>query len=316
MRLIHLGSLAVAASAALALSLTGCTNASSDASAGTSKETKSADTPALPTETITALDADPALEALLPASITKAGTLKVATDPTYAPFEVYSDDNKTVVGLDADLAHSLGQLLGVKIEFVPSGFDNIIPGLSSGKYDMAMSAFSVTDERKQNADFVVYHQSGSGVAVPTGNPDKLSMDPMTLCGKTIGAEKGSTQGMEIMPDFNKQCEAAGKEPIDIKLFPGTDKAITALSSGRVAGVVSGATGLGYQAKITGAFDLAEGGDYEPKPTGLVLPKGSDLTPAITASMEKLVTLAQYHEAFQKWGINDSNEVTPAQVPVK
>lgn len=312
MRLTHPGSIAVAASAALALTLTGCTNASSDAA----NDTAASDTPKLPTETITVLDADPALQALLPAGIADAGTLNVATDPTYAPFEVYADDNKTVVGLDADLANSIGQLLGLKVEFVPSGFDNIIPGLSSGKYDMAMSAFSVTDERKQNADFVVYHQSGSGVAVPTGNPGNLSMDPMTLCGKTIGAEKGSTQGMEILPDFNEQCEAAGKKAIDINLFPGTDKAITALSSGRVEGVVSGATGLGYQAKITGAFDLAEGGDYEPKPTGLVLPKGSDLTPAITAAMEKLVVLEPYHEAFQKWGINDSNEVTPDQVPVK
>ncbi|QIK62625.1 ABC transporter substrate-binding protein [Leucobacter viscericola] len=312
MRLIKLGSITIAASAALALTLTGCTDASKEAA----NDTKTSESPKLPTETISTLKADPALEALLPANVKTAGTLNVATDPTYAPFEVYADDNKTVVGLDADLAESLGQLLGLKVTFVPSGFDNIIPGLSSGKYDMAMSAFSVTDERKQNADFVVYHQSGSGVAVPTGNPKKLSMDPMTLCGKTIGAEKGSTQGMEIMPDFNKQCEAAGKESIDIKLFPGTDKAITALSSGRVEGVVSGATGLGYQAKITGAFDLAEGGDYEPKPTGLVLPKGSDLTPAITAAMEKLVTEKPYHEAFQKWGINDSNEVTPAQVPVK
>ncbi|QIM16178.1 ABC transporter substrate-binding protein [Leucobacter insecticola] len=312
MRLITLGSAAIAASAAFTLALTGCTNASMDQA----DDATTPDSPKLPTETISQLDADPALEALLPERIRTAGTLNIATDPTYAPFEVYAADNKTVVGLDADLAESLGQLLGLEVTFVPSGFDNIIPGLSSGKYDMAMSAFSVTDERKQNADFVVYHQSGSGIAVPTGNPDKLSMDPMTLCGKIIGAEKGSTQGMEIMPEFNKQCEAAGKESIDIKLFPGTDKAITALSSGRVQGVVSGATGLGYQAKITGAFDLAEGGDYEPKPTGLVLPKGSDLTPAITAAMEKLVTEKPYHEAFQKWGINDSNEVAPEQVAVK
>ncbi|QIM18962.1 ABC transporter substrate-binding protein [Leucobacter coleopterorum] len=312
MRFTKPGSITIAASAALTLALTGCTDASKEAA----NDAKTAETPKLPTETISKLDADPTLEALLPANIKTAGTLNVATDPTYAPFEVYAEDNKTVVGLDADLAESLGQLLGLKVTFVPSGFDNIIPGLTSGKYDMAMSAFSVTDERKQNADFVVYHQSGSGVAVPRGNPEKLSMDPMTLCGKTIGAEKGSTQGMEIMPDFTKQCEEAGKKPIDIKLFPGTDKAITALSSGRVEGVVSGATGLGYQAKITGAFDLAEGGDYEPKPTGLVLPKGSDLTPAITAAMEKLVTEKSYREAFQKWGINDSNEVTPAQVPVK
>lgn len=315
MKLKSLTPLVCAAGIAFALSLTGCTNASEAPAAGGAEAAESTTGSGLPTEQITALKANPALIELLPATVADSGKLRIATDPTYAPFEVYADDNKTVVGLDADLATSLGQLLDLEVEFVPAGFDAIIPGLSSGKYDMAMSAFSVTDERKANADFVIYHQSGSGVAVPTGNPDKLSMDPLSLCGKTIGAEKGTTQGMEMLPGFSTTCTDAGKEAIDIKLFPGTDKAITALSSGRVAGVVSGATGLGYQAKITGAFDLAEGGDYASKPTGLVLPKGSDLTPAITAAMQELVTTEAYTEAFAKWGINESNYVTPDEVPV-
>ncbi|PRI12474.1 ABC transporter substrate-binding protein [Leucobacter massiliensis] len=303
---------AAALAAAFALVLAGCTNAAEELAAG---DPTASQGPELPSEKISELAADPELQALLPEDVAESGVLRVATDPTYAPFEVYASDNQTVVGLDADLAASLGQLLGLRIEFVPSGFDAIIPGLSSGKYDLAMSAFSVTDERKQNADFVIYHQSGSGVAVPLGNPEQLSMDPASLCGHTIGAEKGTTQGMEILPEFSKQCESAGAAAIDIKLFPGTDKAITALSSGRVDGVVSGATGLGYQAKITGAFELAEGGDYASKPTGLVLPKGSPLTPAITAAMQRLVTLEPYEEAFAKWGVNPSNYVTAEQVPV-
>jgi polar amino acid transport system substrate-binding protein len=308
MKLARIAPIAIAAGAALALTLTGCTNASE-------APAKSGDTQSvtLPTEKVPALSADPALQALLPAEVSERGTLSIATDPTYAPFEVYADDNTTVVGLDADLGNALGQLLGLKVEFVPSGFDAIIPGLSSGKYDMAMSAFSVKPERLEQADMVVYHQSGSGIAVPKGNPEKLSMDPTTLCGRTIGAEKGTTQGMDILPEFSKECEASGEKPIDIQLFPGTDKALTALSSGRVAGVVSGATGLGYQAKISGAFDVAEGGDFDPRPTGAVLPKDSTLTPAIVAAMKQLVTEDAYRVAFEKWGIPANNMVTPDQV---
>lgn len=314
MRISRIAPITLAATAALALVLTGCTDASQSTDASQTDDTGSvAATPELPSETIPKLDVDADAAALLPADVAASGVLTVATDPTYAPFEVYAADNKTVVGLDADLATSLSQLLGLKVEFVPSGFDAIIPGLSSGKYDMAMSAFSVKPERLEQADMVIYHQSGSGIAVPTGNPEKLSMDPMSLCGRTIGAEKGTTQGMDILPEFSKQCEAAGKKAIDIQLFPGTDKALTALSSGRVAGVVSGATGLGYQAKITGSFDVAEGGDYDPRPTGAVLPKDSPLTPAIDAAMKKLVTTDAYKDAFKKWGIPANNEVTPEQV---
>lgn len=314
MRISRIAPVTLALSAVVALALTGCTNAADNAKVAAEKTGEASSQ--LPTETISPLDVDPALAALLPAKVAEAGKIRIATDPTYAPFEVHSDDNKTIVGLDVDLATSVGQLLGVEVEFVPSGFDSIIPGLSSGKYDMSMSAFSVTDERKQNADFVVYHQSGSGVAVPTGNPEKLSMDPMSLCGHTLGAEKGTTQGMEILPQFTEECTAAGKEAITIQLFPSSSEAITALSSKRVEGVVSGTTGLGYQAKITGAFELADGPDFMAKPTGAVLPKGSDLTPAITAAVEKLVTLEPYQEAFTKWGLSSNDLVTAAQVPVQ
>ncbi len=314
MRISRLAPIAIAASAAFALVLTGCTDASQNTdTSSTDSSSDASATPELPSESIPELQVDTAAQALLPADVASSGVLSVATDPTYAPFEVYAADNTTVVGLDADLATSLSQLLGLKVEFVPSSFDAIIPGLSSGKYDMAMSAFSVKPERLEQADMVIYHQSGSGIAVPKGNPENLSMDPMSLCGRTLGAEKGTTQGMDILPAFSKQCEDAGQKAIDIQLFPGTDKALTALSSGRVEGVVSGATGLGYQAKITGNFDVAEGGDYDPRPTGAVLPKDSPLTPAIVAAMKKLVTTDAYTTAFEKWGIPANNEVTPEQV---
>lgn len=305
MRFTRIAPILVVASTALALALTGCTNASVT---GEDKNAVKA-----PEKQISADGVDAAAQALLPKDIAESGTLRIATDPTYAPFEVYADDNTTVVGLDADLGTSLAQLLGLKVEFVPSTFDAIIPGLSAGKYDMAMSAFSVKPERLEQADMVVYHQSGSGIAVAKGNPEKLSMDPTTLCSKKIGAEKGTTQGMDILPEFSKQCEAAGQKAIDLQLFPGTDKALTALGAGRVDGVVSGATGLGYQAKISGAFEVAEGGDFDPRPTGAVLPKGSALTPAIVAAMKKLVTLDSYKQAFEKWGIPANNMVTPDQV---
>jgi len=304
MRLPRIAPILVVASTALALALTGCTNASETPSNTGGDKTPSSST---------ALELDAEAQALLPKDVADRGTLRIATDPTYAPFEVYASDNTTIEGLDADLGNALGTLLGLKVEWVPSTFDAIIPGLSAGKYDMAMSAFSVKPERLAQADMVVYHQSGSGIAVAKGNPEKLSMDPTTLCGKTIGAEKGTTQGQDVLPDFSKQCETAGQKAIDIQLFPGTDKALTALAAGRVAGVVSGATGLGYQAKISGAFEVAEGGDFDPRPTGAVLPKGSPLTPAIVAAMKKLVTLDAYKASFEKWGIPANNMVTPDQV---
>lgn len=305
------------AAAAIAIAtLSGCTYASQ--ATGTSQSlggaSASAVSTSVPTEKIPAVPLDPAAAALLPTDIASSGTLTVGTDPTFPPFELYASNNKTVVGLDADLATAIGQTLGVTVSMVPATFDTILPGIASKKYDLGISGFSVTPERQANADFVVYHESGSALAVPPGNPEKLSMDPLTLCGRTIGGEKGSTQGLQILPEFSKKCTDAGKKPITVQLFPTQSDANLAIVSGRVQAVMSGSTSMGYQAKLSGgAFQLAGGGDYEPKPTGIALPKGSSLTPAIAAAVKKIVETPAYAAIFAKWGVSRTDAVTADQV---
>ena len=56
--------------------------------------------------------ADAAAAAKVPAAIKSKGTLMVAADASYAPNEFFANDNKTVVGMDVDLANALGQVLG------------------------------------------------------------------------------------------------------------------------------------------------------------------------------------------------------------
>ena len=59
---------------------------------------------------------------LLPESIRDRGTIRFATDPSYAPMESYAADGRTVIGFDADLAAALGSVLGIKLEMVPADF--------------------------------------------------------------------------------------------------------------------------------------------------------------------------------------------------
>ena len=75
------------------------------------------------------------------------------------------------------------------------------------KYYVGMSAFSASAERAKVVDFVTYGAGGSGIAVPKGNPKALSMDPMTLCGRTIAAQKGTIQGLDYLPKFSADCTA-------------------------------------------------------------------------------------------------------------
>ena len=74
---------------------------------------------------------------------------------------------------------------------------------------------------------------------------------MKLCGTKIGGEKGTSQGIETLPAFSKQCTDAGQPAIDIQLFPSQHEANLALTSGRVDGVLSGDIGMAYASKLSG-----------------------------------------------------------------
>lgn len=279
-----------------ALGLTACTNASKDGA--TAADTKSSSN---------AVAVDKTAASLVPQSIKAKGMLTVAMDASYAPFEYFDTDNKTIIGFDADLSTAAAQKLGLKVKHVNAGFDTILPGLTSGKYDMGESAFSVTPERAKSVDFVAYLSSGSGIAVKPGNPEGLKMDPASLCGHKIAAQKGSTQGIQQLPDISKQCVANGSKAVVIQLYPSQNEANLAVTSGRADAVMADSVSLSYQGKLAGGkFELAPGDDYAPADIGIALPKGSALKPALEAAVKSVVADGTFAKLLKKWAIPSSS----------
>ncbi|TJY72272.1 ABC transporter substrate-binding protein [Arthrobacter sp. CAU 1506] len=302
----------LAGSVLLAVSLTACTNASG-AATGPANTGAPADAGAA----AGSVEVNEAARDLLPDAIVASGTLKVASDPTYAPFEYYDTDNKTMIGFDVDFADAVGAALGLKVEHVPATFDTILAGLASGKYDMAMSAFSVTEEREKIVDFVEYLYTGTGIAVAPGNPLGISMDPLSMCGKKIAGQKGSIQSMEYLPGFSKECNAAGKEEIKIQNFPGQTDANLALASGRVDGVIADSVPLAYQGKESnGQFELAEGEDYDAVPFGIALAKDTGMKEAVAAAAKGVIAGGHYQELGDKWDFPESVLITADTIDQK
>ena len=75
-----------------------------------------------------ATSANAAIAAQVPAAIKAKGTLNVASEAQYAPNEFIGPDGHTVIGMDADLVHALGAVMGLKMNIVNSNFETIIPG--------------------------------------------------------------------------------------------------------------------------------------------------------------------------------------------
>src|SRR5947199_198245 len=83
---------------------------------------------------------DSALAARVPAAIRSAGKIVVGTDSSYAPSEFLDTDGKTIVGFDVDLFNAVAARLGLKTEWQSAKFDDIIPGVGTGKYTVGVSS--------------------------------------------------------------------------------------------------------------------------------------------------------------------------------
>lgn len=249
--------------------------------------------------------------ALLPAQVKSAGKIVFASDASYAPFEYFGSDNSTMVGFDVQLTDALAKVLGVKARHVNAGFDTILPGLQAGKYDAGVSAFGITAERRKVVDFVPYLAMGTGLAVAKGNPQGLTLERATsLCGKTVSAQKGSIQGISILPKLSSRCKDAGKPAINIRMYPSQNEANLALGSGRADAIMADSVPLAYEGQqAADAFELAKGKDYQPVPIGIAVPNGSRLGPALSAAMQVLVDDGVLAKLLRHWHVPASDLVT-------
>ena len=212
MRLIR--TKAVIATAGLALSLAACGNAG--------EETDS-------------VDVDVAQDASFPegsrmAELADAGTINVGVkyDQPGLGFNATGSDMPT--GFDVDIAKILVASLGIdpddtsKVKYVETISDNREPFLESGKVDLVLASYSITDERRQVVGQTgPYMVTGQQLLVPA---DSEATGPEDLQGKEVCSVTGSTsldnakaQGMKPVGfDTYSQC-------VD-KVLDGTVEAMT------------------------------------------------------------------------------------------
>ncbi|MEU8717315.1 ABC transporter substrate-binding protein [Streptomyces sp. NPDC048663] len=252
---------------------------------------------------------DQALHDALPSAIKESGTVRVATDVPYAPFEMFvSEGGKEITGLDHDLGQAIGAKLGVNFAFTAQKFDGIVPSLQAGKFDAAMSAMTDSKDRQKVVDFVDYSQSGSGVLVAKGNPEKITT-LTDLCGSPVGVQAATNQ-LKLLTETQADCTAAGKPKIAISTFPKDSDAQLALRSGKVVADVLTKPAAGWTAKTADegrAFELVEDpkapGGYHASPNGIAVSKKlPELTSAVQKALQALIDDGTAAKIFDKYGV--------------
>jgi polar amino acid transport system substrate-binding protein len=253
---------------------------------------------------------DSSAAGLVPAKIKAKGTVIVAADATYAPNEFVGPDGHTVVGMDADLAKAIFPLLGLKANVVNATFATIIPGLSSGKYDVGMSSFTDNKLREKTVNFVDYFQAGTSFFEQSSGGPKVT-NLASICGLKVSVEAGTTELADATAQKAK-CTKAGKTPDTVLTFPTQAEANLALHSGRAQVSMADSPVAAYQVKQSnGAFKLV-GQAYGVAPYGIAVPKqDGTLDKAILAALKDLVKNGQYASILKKWGVQSGADAHPA-----
>lgn len=84
--------------------------------------------------------------------IKDSGEINIGVFSDKNPFG-YVDDNGDYQGYDVYFAERLGKDLGVKINYVSTEAANRVEYLETGKVDIILANFTVTDERAEKVDF-------------------------------------------------------------------------------------------------------------------------------------------------------------------
>ncbi|QSR24212.1 amino acid ABC transporter substrate-binding protein [Nocardioides aromaticivorans] len=259
----------VALTAAAALSLTACSSDDSSSSAE-----------------------DGELATLTP------GKLTIATgDPSYSPW-VEDDDPESGKGFEAAVAYAVAEELGfdkADVTWVRTTFDAAIaPGPKD--FDFNLQQFSITDERKKGVDFSSpYYTTVPALVSVKGNKGADATDIAGVKDSLIGVATGTTT-LKAVEDLVDPSQ-------DVKIFNSNEDAVQALTSGQIDLLAVDLPTAFYLSSaelddgvVVGQLDTTEGGDQ----FGLVLPKDSELTDAVTDAVDALREDGTLDQLAQEW----------------
>ncbi|MCM1315038.1 MAG: transporter substrate-binding domain-containing protein [Prevotella sp.] len=98
-----------------------------------------------------------------PKDVTRTGTLVMATNADFPPYE--EEINGEIVGFDVDMAMAICDELGMELKIKNMDFSSIITSISFDEADIGVAGMSVTPEREEIVDFTQSYALSSQVII-------------------------------------------------------------------------------------------------------------------------------------------------------
>ncbi|MFE4465972.1 glutamate ABC transporter substrate-binding protein [Oerskovia sp. NPDC056781] len=202
-------------------------------------------------------------------------------------------DGDTYTGFDTDVARYVAEKLGYsedQIEWkeAPSAQRETL--LSTDQVDMIFATYSITDKRKETVAFAgPYFVAGQDLLVAEDNTDIKG--PEDLEGKNLCSVTGSTSAQRIKDEY-----AAG---VNLLEQPGYAECVTALLSGQVDAVTTDdiiLAGLAAQPANKGKVKVV-GAPFSTERYGVGIPQSSDKCEDINAAITEMIDDGSWEEAI-------------------
>jgi cystine transport system substrate-binding protein len=246
--------------------------------------------------------AAPALSADLLATAKSRGTLKIAMEGTYPPFNFKDQKTGQLAGYDVDVARLVATRLGLKPEFVTTEWSAILAGLAAGRYDVIVSQVGITAKREQSFDFSIPYTYSSPQLIVRKNETARYASLADLKGKKVGVGQGSV--------FEQQAKAV--PGIDVKSYPAAPENLQDLATGRVDAALNDSLMVSYLLKNSKLPIQAGARVGAVERMGIAFQKGS---PQFKAALDKALRDAGADGSLKaisvKWFGSDVSAAAPS-----
>ena len=166
--------------------------------------------------------------------IKKRGYMIVATEDDFRPFEFVKDGKPT--GFDNELVDVLKKYATFEIRQEILPWTGILAGVSTGKYDIAITAAIITKERTQSLEFTSPIADATHYYLKRKNDTSIK-SIKDLSGKTVGVQAGSAL-LGRLPELAAMLEKGGGKMGKVVEYTSYPEAYQDLALGRTDYVVN------------------------------------------------------------------------------
>jgi polar amino acid transport system substrate-binding protein len=222
----------------------------------------------------------------------------VATEDDYRPFEFIQDGKPA--GLDNELFQLMkaGAKFDLRQEILP--WTGLLAGVSSGKYDAAVTGSLINKERARAFDFAMPIAANMHYYLKRANDTSIK-SIKDLSGKTVGVQSGSVL-LARLPELEAMINKTGGKLGKVVQYASYPEAYQDLATGRVDYVVNGEISLvAVMAEKPGVFQMGQPVVESPSYVGWPVKKGNkEMLDYLNAFLKEVRANGKLEQLQQKW----------------